>query len=167
MILRNFFRLSDDHPFTGRHMLAVVFLFFGTIITVNIVMVFAATGTFPGLVVENSYVASQNYNELLAEARVQEKSGWHAELTAPAGVITFRLVDKSGKVERGLDVKAIVGRPSTTMEDREFALAGSADGYRASEAMPTGLWEIDIEAHRGDLLVYRERQRLYVSAEKP
>ena len=35
--IRDFFRLDDDHPFTGRHMLAVVLLFFGTIIAVNIV----------------------------------------------------------------------------------------------------------------------------------
>jgi nitrogen fixation protein FixH len=165
MILRNPFRLSDGQPFTGGHMLAIVLLFFGTIIGVNILMVFAATGTFPGLVVENSYVASQNYNELLAEARLQEEAGWEAELAAPAGVITFWLADSAGRFQHGLDVKAIVGRPSTTMEDREFALIENAGGYTAAEPMPTGLWEIDIEAHRGDRLVYRERQRLFVRAE--
>ena len=72
--LRNPFRLDDEHPFTGRHMLAVVFAFFGTIITVNLVMAFLATGTFPGLVVKNSYIASQHYNERLAETRAHEQS---------------------------------------------------------------------------------------------
>ena len=71
LALRDFFRLDDQHPFTGRHMLAVVCTFFGVVIAVNVVMAIAATGTFPGLVVANSYVASQGYNELLAAARAQ------------------------------------------------------------------------------------------------
>lgn len=165
MTFRNPFRVDDAHPFTGGHMLAVVALFFGTIIAVNIAMVFAATSTFPGLVVANSYVASQNYNKLLAEARLQEAAGWQAELTTPDGVLTFRLADKDGALQHGLDVKAIVGLASTTKEDRAFALRDDGAGYRAEVALHTGLWEIDIEAHRGDALVYRERQRLFIRAE--
>jgi nitrogen fixation protein FixH len=164
MSIRNFFRLDDAHPFTGLHMLAVVFLFFGTIIAVNVAMVFAATGTFPGLVVKNSYVASQNYNELLAEARLQEQAGWRAELTTRDGVISFRLADEAGRMQHGLDVRAIVGRPSTTMEDRELSLREGTDGYIAAESVATGLWEIDIEALRGETLVYRKRQRLFIRA---
>ena len=72
--IRNPFRLDDDHPFTGRHMLAVVFAFFAAIIAVNLVMAFLATGTFPGLVVKNSYVASQGYNQRLAETRSHERA---------------------------------------------------------------------------------------------
>ena len=56
--------LDDDHPFTGRHMLAGHPRVLRPIIAVNVAMVVAATGTWPGLVVENSYVASQDFNEL-------------------------------------------------------------------------------------------------------
>ena len=35
---------------------------FGVIIAANLAMLFAATGTFPGLVVKNSYAASQGWD---------------------------------------------------------------------------------------------------------
>ena len=35
-----------------------------------------AIGTFGGTVVDNSYVASQNYNRWLADADEQEALGW-------------------------------------------------------------------------------------------
>src|SRR5204862_1481429 len=102
MRVLDFLRLDDDRHFTGWHMLAVVVLFFGTIIGVNIVMVLAATGTFPGLVVTNSYVASQHYNELLASDRAQDRQGWRIELDAPGGVVSFRLADRDGVAQRHL-----------------------------------------------------------------
>src|SRR5690349_13105317 len=104
--VRDFFRLDDDHPFTGRHMLAVVLLFFGTIIGVNIVMVFSATGTFPGLVVKNSYIASQNFNRTLAEARAQDEAGWRMDLDAKDGVLNLRLADRDGGPLHRLEVTA-------------------------------------------------------------
>jgi len=165
MTVRDFFRLDDDHPFTGWHMAAVVLLFFGVIVAVNVVMAVLATGTFPGLVVQNSYVASQGYNNLLAEARAQSRSGWRMELDAPAGLITVSLVDRDGVPARNLTVTVLAGRPSSTREDRLMALVADADGYRAAEALPAGQWDVDIEARLDGALAYRERRRVYVSAE--
>ena len=165
MRIRDFLRLDDDHPFTGRHMLLVVLLFFGTIIAVNIAMVVAATGTFPGLVVKNSYVASQHYNELLESARIQNEAGWQVELAAPDGVITFRLADRDGGARQ--QVTALAGRPSSTLEDRVIDLVEGPGGYTALEQLPAGLWDIDIEAKRGDDLIFREQRRLHVKKEAP
>ena len=67
--------------FTGWHMTAIMIAFFGVIITVNMTMAVFATRTFGGKVVENSYVASQQFNEWLAAARAQEKLGWKHELS--------------------------------------------------------------------------------------
>src|SRR3990167_8329849 len=136
MRIRDFLRLDDDHPFTGRHMLLVVLLFFGTIIAVNIAMVVAATGTFPGLVVKNSYVASQHYNELLESARIQNEAGWQVELAAPDGVITFRLADRDGVARQRLQVTALAGRPSSTLEDRVIDLVEGPGGYTALPQIP-------------------------------
>jgi nitrogen fixation protein FixH len=162
MRIRDLLRLDDDHPFTGRHMLLVVLLFFGTIIAVNIAMVVAATGTFPGLVVKNSYVASQHYNELLESARIQNEAGWQVELAAPDGVITFRLADREGVARQRLRVTALAGRPSSTLEDRVIDLVEGPGGYVAAEGLPAGLWDVDIEAKRGDELIFREQRRLHV-----
>lgn len=161
--IRNPFRLDDDHPFTGRHMLAVVFAFFGTIIAVNLVMAFLATGTFPGLVVKNSYVASQNYNVLLAETRAHQATGWTLDLAAPGGVLVVAIADRAGRAILDLDVTATVGRPSTTREDRVLTLAEGEGGYRAAEALAPGQWEIAVEARLGGALAYAERQRIHVA----
>jgi nitrogen fixation protein FixH len=157
-----FFRLDDDHPLTGWHMLVIVCLFFGTIIAVNLVMAFAATGTFPGLVVENSYVASQHYDELLEKAREQDKAGWSYELSADGGLIRAKL-SQHGAPLTDLSVIAHVGRPSTTREDRAFDLALSPDrSFHASEPLPPGLWEVDLEARRGPDILFRRTQEIFV-----
>jgi nitrogen fixation protein FixH len=163
--IRNPFRLDDDHPFTGWHMLGVVFAFFGTIIAVNLVMAFLAAGTFPGLVVKNSYVASQNYNALLAETRAHEATGWRMALAAPGGTIVVGLADRDGRPVRGLDVTVAAGRPSTMQEDRVLTLAEGEDGYRALAALAPGLWEVAVEAREGGVLVYAGRERIHVAGE--
>jgi len=162
--VRDFFRIDDDHPFTGWHMLVVVCLFFGTIIAVNIVLAVSATGTFPGLVVENSYVASQNFNRTLAEARAQDQSGWRMDLAAPDGVLSLRLTDRDGVLLRRLEVTAEAGRPSTTDEDRMIPLVATESGYRAAEALPPGEWDIAVEARKDGERVFGARHRLHVSA---
>lgn len=161
--LRNPFRLDDAHPFTGRHMLAVVFAFFGTVIAVNLVMAFLATGTFPGLVVKNSYVASQNYNQMLAETRAQKQAGWKMEMAAAEGLLAVTLTDRAGQPLRGLAVTVAAGRPSTTEQDRVLDLAGDGGTYRAGEALAPGLWEVAVEARQGGALVYAERRRIHVA----
>jgi nitrogen fixation protein FixH len=129
---------------------------------VNIVMVISATGTFPGLVVKNSYVASQDFNRTLAEARAQEETGWRMELDPGDGVIAVRLFDRDGIPLRGLDVIAAAGRPSTTGEDRSIALVQEGTGYRAAEALPPGVWEIAIEARRDGERIFGARERIHV-----
>jgi len=156
------FRLDDEHPFTGWHMLAIVVLFFGVVIAVNLVMAFAATGTFPGLVVENSYVASQHYDELLANARAQDEAGWSYDLSADGGAVLARIA-RHGAPTSDLTVSAHVGRPSTTQQDRSLAFALGLDGtYRSNDTLPPGLWEVDLEASRGDAVVFRETGEVYV-----
>jgi nitrogen fixation protein FixH len=165
MNLRRLWPSGDDRPFTGWHMLAVTLAFFGVIIAVNILLAVSATSTFPGLVVENSYVASQNYNELLAAARAQEAAGWRLELSAPGGVVEATLRDASGAPRPGLAVTALAARPSTEGEDRVLTFADTGVGYRADAALPGGQWQIDLEARRGDLLAFREVRRIFVTPE--
>ena len=89
------------------------------------------------------------------------------ELSAPNGVLTFRLSDRDGAPQRKLTVTALVGRPSSTQEDRVVELSEGADAYAAAEALPPGSWEIDIEARRADELIFREHRRLYVKPGRP
>lgn len=157
-----FFRPSDEHPLTGWHMLAIVLAFFGVIVGVNVVMAVAATSTFPGLVVTNSYVSSQHYNELLAAAREQDAAGWKHTLSTADGVLKFHLATASGAPATDLSVTAHVGRPSTTRADRNMALVYNGVSYEAGEALPPGWWEVDIDARRGSELVFRRTEELLI-----
>lgn len=62
--------------FTGFHAAGILVLFFGVIVTVNFTMAGYASSTFGGVVVKNSYVASQNYNGWLQQAKEQKSWGW-------------------------------------------------------------------------------------------
>ena len=68
-------------PFTGKHFTVIMVAFFAVVIGVNLLMARAASSTFGGVVVENSYVASQEFNTWLAEARKEKALGWSAQAT--------------------------------------------------------------------------------------
>lgn len=156
-------RVDEQNPLTGWHVLAIVCAFFGTIIGVNVVLAVVASGTFPGLVVENSYVASQHYDDLLAAAREQQKGGWRGELSSSSGVLRFSLSKQGGAPLRDLKVVAHVGRPSTTREDRFLHLTPALDGsYVAGDPLGSGLWEVDIQAERGSKILFRNTQEIFV-----
>ena len=144
-------------------MLAIACLFFGTIIAVNMVMAFAATGTFPGLVVENSYVASQHYDELLAKARAQDKAGWQPQLTADGGSSA-----SCSPTPRASGSPRLASPRMSAARRRRGKTASStstpvADGaYAARETLPPGLWEVDLEASRGGEVVFRQTQEIFV-----
>ena len=158
----SFFRLSDDNPFTGWHMLAVIGLFFGVVIGVNMVMAVVATGTFSGLVVKNSYVASQNYNDLLAAGEAQAERGWQADMSTREGVLHLRLSDSAGEPLTGLEVAARVGRPASAREDRVVAFRAAGDAYVASDTLAPGRWIVELTVRSGEALVYRATRPLTV-----
>ena len=156
-----------DREFTGWHMLAVVCAFFGVTIVANIALALAATGTFPGLVVENSYIASQHYDELIAKSRAQDRQGWRHRLAVEGSVLRFSLSRADGEPLRDINVIAHVGRPSNTAEDRLVDFAPTADGsFVTTEPIAPGLWEVDLRAERGEIL-FRRSQEVFVKPAEP
>jgi nitrogen fixation protein FixH len=114
-------------------------------------------------VVKNSYVASQNYNGLLAESRSQALRGWTADLSATDGFVYVRFADRGGAPLSGLTVSARVGRPASAGEDRVLALPAAAGGYAAEEALAPGRWIVELEARSRGELAYRATHPLVVS----
>ncbi|HSM20417.1 MAG TPA: FixH family protein, partial [Hyphomicrobiales bacterium] len=98
--------------FTGRHMLAVILGFFAVVIAANAVLVVVATGSWTGLVARNGYVESQHYNEVLADARRQQRLGWHSALEAARHGLSFKITGADGRPLPGLAVAATLGRPT-------------------------------------------------------
>ena len=62
----------------GWHVLTALLAFFGAIIAVNIAFAVIAVRSFPGEDVRRSYVQGLQYNDTLAERRVQQALGWQA-----------------------------------------------------------------------------------------
>lgn len=152
----------EGHPFTGWHMLGVVFLFFGTIIAVNIAMAYWAVSTFPGLNAHNSYVASQNYNLLLKDAALQDERGWKGKLTIEDGRPMLALNDRDGAPISSLDVSILAGRPSNASTDRELKLQPVSGGYRSDDALQRGRWLVEIEARQNGELLWRQTKSVTV-----
>jgi nitrogen fixation protein FixH len=149
--------------FTGKHMLAVMLAFFGVVIAVNLVMATAANRSWTGLVVKNSYVASQEFNRKAEEGRAQAALGWKGQLAIGDGRVSYRLVDAGGAAIGVKGVVATFRRPAYDSEDRTVTLAPEADGtFAVAEAVRDGTWIVEIDADAGLAKPYRDVRRIVV-----
>lgn len=142
--------------FTGRHMLAVMLGFFGLVIAVNVTMATLAARTFGGTVVDNSYVASQQFNRWLAEGRAQERLGWTARLALDGRRhVRVQLGDRNGALG-GAAVAAVARHPLGRESDVPLQFRPQGNGlYLSQSALPAGRWQVHLEVRRGadDLLL--------------
>src|SRR5690606_36597420 len=149
---------------TGRHMLLVMVAFFGVIITVNVTMAVLATRSWTGLVVGNTYVASQEFNERTERGRAQMALGWQAALSVEPGRLGYRITDQNGSVILLEHVTMLLHRPVSAANDTEIVLERSADGgYAADITLDDGSWIVEVEAEAGLEFPYRDVRRIQVS----
>ncbi|HXV32340.1 MAG TPA: FixH family protein [Sinorhizobium sp.] len=146
--------------FTGWHMLGVMALFFGTIISVNLVMAWNASRSWSGLVVANTYIASQQFNGKVAESRAFAASGITGRLTAEPGSIRYTLTRK-GEPERQADrVVAVFKRPVEEHEDVRVELDRADNGvFVAANGLKPGQWIADMTVMAGNAVIYRQAIR--------
>lgn len=145
-------------PFTGVHMLGLAVLFFGTIIAVNIGLAIASMGTWTGLAVENSYVASQEFDDRLAALRRQQALGWRPDLRVGGAWVELSIVDGEGQPVSVGPVSLLANRPVGASGDRRLAMAAGGDGiYRAELTLGQGVWDLTASASsaEGPFLVHR------------
>lgn len=143
----------------GRTVLIIAVSAFAVILAANLSMLFAATGSFPGLVVKNSYVASQGWNDRTV---TQAALGWNAEVRHDAGELAVILTDASGAPVEGAVLSARIGRPATDVEDRDLPLRAGASGYRAPLEIGPGQWQVMIRAKGPQGERYEAIARLYI-----
>lgn len=143
-------------PFTGRHISAILVTFFAVVIAVNFLMAHYATSTFGGVVVENSYVASQHFNRWLDEAAREKALGWTATASRQAdGKVA---IDLKG-APQGVTLTAEARHPLGQLADQtlRFSSAG-ADRFVSETALPAGRWTLRIAARSGKDLWRTELQ---------
>ncbi len=132
-------------PFTGWHMLMIMVGFFAVVFFVNAVLVFSALHSWTGLVVENSYVASQTFDadtERLAAARKDLRHQLHYQ----DGQLKLDLKTVDGVPANATDIKIEIGRPADNSQDQLLALIGDGPGsYFATTKLASGVWTGNIK----------------------
>jgi nitrogen fixation protein FixH len=145
-----------QRSFTGRHMAAILVAFFGLVIAVNLVNARYASSTFGGEVVENSYVASQDFNRWLDQAEAQDGLGW-SEVTTwrPDG----RLVVTMNEAAEGAVVKAVARHRLGVLPDRSLTFDRIGRGrFLSRQALPDGRWNVRVSVAAQGHMWRREEQ---------
>jgi nitrogen fixation protein FixH len=153
---------QTSRPFTGRHMLLIMLAFFATVFAANMTMVYFAAHSWTGLVVKNSYVASQEFNDT-TDRLERAAAGVHSELGYVQGTLSISLTDNTGKAVNATNVKLKLGRPSHEGEDHVVALTAIGDGvYAADHSLAKGQWSGDVTADVPGHQQWQRPVRLFV-----
>ena len=148
-------------PITGWHMLAGFAAFFGVIIAVNVYMASLARSTFGGVVVENSYVAGQHYNEWLDKAEAQDKLGWDEAITLDADRHVLVQLAKDGTALSGIAATGEASHPLGRVPAIALTFVTYEAGVvRSTQAIPAGRWQVQLSVrHNADIARYKQEVR--------
>lgn len=144
---------------TGRHVLATTVGFFAVVIAVNMTLAYKAVSTFPGLEVDNGYIASQSFDR---ERAAQLALGWTLRHDYRDGQIILTFTGRDGNPVAPLDLSALVGRTTEAKEDRRPAFRWVGDHYVADVALSPGKWMMNVAARADDGTPFRQRLDLFV-----
>ncbi len=151
---------ARTHGFTGRHMLFVTSAFFAVVIGVNVTMAWLASSSWSGLVVENTYVASQEFNKKAAAIKALAATGISGSISMSHGVFHYHLKNRDGSPAAADIVVANFKRPVGDHEDFNISLEKAGEGsFTSSRHVPSGDWIVELISRRGDAVVMHEAVR--------
>ncbi len=143
--------------FTGKHMAAVMVAGFAVVAAVNFAMAGLASRTFGGLVVENSYVASQEFNGWLDRARQDDARGWNVDISRTSD---GRLLVETIGAPADAVVSGAVWHKLGRQADVTLAFEPDGDGrYISRQALDAGRWLVRLEISADDV-TWRTAQEL-------
>lgn len=149
-------------PLTGWHVLAMFVAFFGVIIAVNATLAWKAISTFPGLEVDNGYIASQTFD---ADMAAQKALNWTFAHTYDATRKELRLAftDASGAPVALAALNVLVGRTTEASDDIRPDFVLRSGTYTAQTQLAQGKWMMMVEAVSQDGTLFRQRIDLRVA----
>jgi len=162
---------STGFRITGRKVFLALVAFFGIITVANVVMIWLAVGSFPGVVTESAYKSGREYASVLEAAETQRALGWRLDeqvvSSGPAGGVAIRIDanDRTGAPLSGLSVFATLASPTHDGLDRRATLREGEVGLYTgtAEGLPTGQYDLAIEATSGSGEVFRSVNRIVLS----
>ncbi len=136
----------QTRPFTGRHMLIIMVSFFAVVFAANMSLVYYANHSWTGLVVQNSYVASQEFNATTQKLE-QAAADVHVVLKYQHDKLEITLHDTNGNAANVKNVVIMLGRPSHESEDKSIKLSASGNGiFVANIILANGQWSGTVTA---------------------
>lgn len=140
--------MSMTRSFTGWHAAGILVAFFGTVAAVNFTMAGFASSTFGGVVVENSYVASQHFNSWLDAAESSRALGWQAH---PSRTGDGRIAIAMAGAPEGTVLSGAARHPVGRLPDTQLDFARQSDGsFLSRQILPVGRWTLRLEARAGN-----------------
>ncbi len=153
--------MSTARPLTGRMVALIAAGAFVFMLIPNVVLTVFAVDTFSGLVVPNSYVASQSFDR---DRAAQLALGWTVAVAHEDGVVRLSIADADGHAVRPPELVATVGRPTTARDDRVLDLEETPTGYAAAVAgLAPGVWRVEIVATAADGTRFHQNRDLPVT----
>lgn len=136
--------------FTGWHMAAILVAFFGVVVAVNLIMARYAIDTFGGTVVDNSYVASQNYNRWLAEADTQAKLGWAPKVSLDPARRVKLIILKDEVPIANVAATGVAIHPLGRAASIPLTFTSTSNGtLLANQDLPIGRWRVQLSLRKG------------------
>lgn len=148
-------KTKKPRELTGKHVLAMLVVFFGIIITVSIVFTTLAVQSFRGEDIKQSYRQGVDYNKTLATRTAQTELGWLAAInvvgTAPNRTLIVKVTAADNQSLPDLIVTGRLRHPTDSGLDRELAFIASDDGLaRANLSGLAGQWTVLALAENSD-----------------
>jgi len=146
--------------FTGWHMSAILAVFFGVVIAVNFTMARLASSSFSGVVVKNSYDASQHYNQWLDEAAREKALGWSAVVgRLPDGRISVLL--RGAGVPEGAALSGEAWHPLGLVADHDLRFVAQGRGaFVSAGPLVAGRWKLRLMLEQGGKPVWHGQEKL-------
>jgi nitrogen fixation protein FixH len=146
--------VAGGNPLTGRKVLMVAAGAFAVILAANLTLAFSAVGTFPGLEVRNSYVASQGFD---ARRQAQQALGWDASVAYGAQELVLTLTGPDGAQVQPETLAVRVGRPTMAAADQILDMTLTEAGYVAPVVLERGEWRVFVDATAADGTLFKTR----------
>ncbi|MCI2400645.1 FixH family protein [Aliiroseovarius subalbicans] len=153
---------KEGRELTGKHVLIIVVSAFAIIIGVNLFMAFSAVGTFPGLEVKNSYVASQEFDQL---RDAQEALGWDVSAEIEGDVLTLSILDPEGDPVEVLNLDGTLGRATHVNDDQTPDFSQSSTGSYVANVgqLDGGNWNLRMTATAPNGTPFQQRIVIYIA----
>lgn len=150
---------ATPKPFTGRHMVLVTVSFFAVVLAANLTMAISSAVTWTGLVVDNSYVASQGFQTVQDTIARQKAAGWSFKTHYVDGMLRFEALDRAGASLPLTGVSAFLRRPVGGHDDTTIGLTLKDGAYEGAITLPAGVWDVTVTTDPTDLgaIAYEHR----------